>query len=219
MARARRARALGLALRARGADAVAAVLMVAPRPPDPGFRSIIELIRRLAHFSLNLAWVLVGGFLVMFMQVGFAMLETGFTRSKNAVNTMAMNLIIYPIGIIGFWLTGYALMMGGVAQWPSLGATGIGQSRVEPITSAGIASASSAPASSRCSASATTRRASRCSCSRWSSWTPRPRFRPARWRSAGSSRRSSSTACSCRCSSTRCTATGSGAADGSRRWG
>ncbi|HEY6393831.1 MAG TPA: hypothetical protein VIX12_00365, partial [Candidatus Binataceae bacterium] len=60
--------------------------------------------------SLNLAWVLIAGFLVMFMQAGFAMLETGFTRSKNAVNTMAMNFIIYPIGIIGFWLTGYAFM-------------------------------------------------------------------------------------------------------------
>ena len=47
--------------------------------------------------SLNLAWVLVAGFLVMFMQVGFAMLETGFTRAKNAVNTMAMNLVIYPV--------------------------------------------------------------------------------------------------------------------------
>ncbi|MGH7915977.1 MAG: ammonium transporter [Candidatus Binataceae bacterium] len=70
--------------------------------------------------SLNLAWVLIGGFLVMFMQVGFAMLETGFTRAKNAVNTMAMNLMVYPIGIIGFWLVGYAFMMGGVAQWPSL---------------------------------------------------------------------------------------------------
>ncbi len=64
--------------------------------------------------SLNLAWVLVAGFLVMFMQVGFAMLETGFTRAKNAVNTMAMNFIIYPLGLIGFWLTGYAFMMGGV---------------------------------------------------------------------------------------------------------
>ncbi len=72
--------------------------------------------------SLNLAWVLVGGFLVMFMQVGFAMLETGFTRAKNAVNTMAMNLIIYPLGLIGFWLTGYGLMMGGVSSWASLGA-------------------------------------------------------------------------------------------------
>ncbi len=76
--------------------------------------------------SLNLAWVLVGGFLVMFMQLGFAMLETGFTRAKNAVNTMAMNFVIYPIGVIGFWLTGYGFMMGGVSRWPSLGAAPIG---------------------------------------------------------------------------------------------
>jgi len=70
---------------------------------------------------LNLAWVLVAGFLVMFMQLGFAMFETGSTRSKNAVNTMAMNFLIYPIGVVGFWLVGYGLMMGGVAKWPSLG--------------------------------------------------------------------------------------------------
>src|SRR5258708_2766569 len=75
--------------------------------------------------SLNLAWVLVAGFLVMFMQVGFAMLETGFTRSKNAVNTMAMNFIIYPLCVLGFWLTGYGLMMGGVGHWSSLGAIGL----------------------------------------------------------------------------------------------
>jgi len=72
--------------------------------------------------AINMAWVLVAGFLVMFMQLGFAMLETGFTRAKNAVNTMAMNFIIYPVGLIGFWLTGYGLMMGGVREWPSLGA-------------------------------------------------------------------------------------------------
>ncbi|HKD66763.1 MAG TPA: ammonium transporter [Candidatus Binataceae bacterium] len=75
--------------------------------------------------SLNLAWVLVAGFLVMFMQLGFAMLETGFTRAKNAVNTMAMNLIIYPIGLIGFFLTGYGLMLGGVGQYASLGSMAI----------------------------------------------------------------------------------------------
>src|SRR5664279_1410652 len=71
--------------------------------------------------SLNLAWVLVAGFLVMFMQAGFALVETGFTRARNAANTMAMNLIIYPIGVIGFWLVGYGLMLGGVNAWPSLG--------------------------------------------------------------------------------------------------
>jgi len=74
--------------------------------------------------SLNLAWVLLCGFLVMFMQAGFAMVETGFTRSRNAANTMAMNLVIYPVGVLGFWLVGYGLMMGGVTEWPALGAAG-----------------------------------------------------------------------------------------------
>src|SRR5471032_374492 len=72
--------------------------------------------------SLNLVWVLFGAFLVMFMQVGFALLETGFTRARNAVHTMGMNLVIYPVGVLGFWLCGYALMLGGVSEWPSLGA-------------------------------------------------------------------------------------------------
>ncbi|HTB71945.1 MAG TPA: ammonium transporter [Polyangiaceae bacterium] len=71
--------------------------------------------------SLNLAWVLLCSFLVMFMQVGFAMLETGFARSKNAVHTMAMNFVIYAIGIVGFWLVGYGVAMGGVEGWRSLG--------------------------------------------------------------------------------------------------
>ncbi|HEX4354435.1 MAG TPA: ammonium transporter [Polyangiales bacterium] len=72
--------------------------------------------------AINLAWVLGTGFLVMFMQAGFAMLETGFTRSKNAVHTIGMNFAVYPIGVLGFWLVGFGLMMGGVANWPSLGA-------------------------------------------------------------------------------------------------
>jgi Amt family ammonium transporter len=76
-------------------------------------------------YDLNLAWVLFAGFLVMLMKLGFALLETGFTRAKNAVNTMAMNLIVYPVGLIGFWLTGYGFMMGGIHQWPSLGAFGL----------------------------------------------------------------------------------------------
>ena len=71
--------------------------------------------------ELNLAWVLICGFLVMFMQAGFAMVETGFTRARNAVNTIGMNLVIYPVGVLGFWLVGYGLMLGGVRQWPSLG--------------------------------------------------------------------------------------------------
>src|SRR6476469_6881304 len=71
--------------------------------------------------SLNVTWVLVAGFLVMFMQLGFALVETGFTRAKNAVNTMAMNFVIYPLGVLGFWAVGFGVMFGGVASWPTLG--------------------------------------------------------------------------------------------------
>jgi Amt family ammonium transporter len=78
----------------------------------------------MSSHSLNLAWVLLTAFLVMFMQLGFAMVETGFVRSKNAVHTMAMNLIVYPIGLLGFWLLGYGIAMGGVEDWPTLGPTG-----------------------------------------------------------------------------------------------
>jgi Amt family ammonium transporter len=76
-----------------------------------------------AH-SLNLAWVLLSAFLVMFMQLGFAMVETGFTRAKNAVHTMAMNLVIYPLGVVGFWLVGYGIAFGGIAGWETLGHAG-----------------------------------------------------------------------------------------------
>ncbi|HMF43353.1 MAG TPA: ammonium transporter [Polyangia bacterium] len=74
----------------------------------------------LSH-ALDLAWVLVGAFLVMLMQVGFAMVETGFVRAKNAVHTMGMNLVVYPVGALGYWLCGYGLMFGGVPGWRSLG--------------------------------------------------------------------------------------------------
>ncbi len=40
----------------------------------------------------------------MFMQAGFAMVETGFTRAKNVAHTMSMNLMIYGIGMLGYWI-------------------------------------------------------------------------------------------------------------------
>src|SRR6266576_121196 len=73
--------------------------------------------------AINFVWTLVAGFLVMFMQAGFAMVETGFTRAKNAAHTMSMNFMIYPIGMLGFWICGYALQMGGVGAVGVLGGT------------------------------------------------------------------------------------------------
>src|SRR5512142_3033958 len=72
--------------------------------------------------ALNLAWVLLAAFLVMFMQAGFALVETGFIRARNAAHTMAMNFVIYPVGVLGFWAVGYGLMLGGLHGWPTLGA-------------------------------------------------------------------------------------------------
>src|SRR5437764_2748108 len=73
--------------------------------------------------ALNIVWTLVTGFLVMFMQAGFAMVETGFTRAKNVAHTMGMNFMVYAIGMLGFWICGYAIQMGGVGAVAALGGT------------------------------------------------------------------------------------------------
>jgi len=75
--------------------------------------------------AINIVWTLVCGFLVMFMQAGFAMAEGGFTRAKNAGHTMAMNFMIYGIGILGYWLCGFAIQMGGVGGVATLGGGGV----------------------------------------------------------------------------------------------
>lgn len=61
---------------------------------------------------VDYVWVLVCGFLVMFMQAGFAMVETGFCRAKNATNLMAKNTIDFVIGSLCFFIIGYAVMKG-----------------------------------------------------------------------------------------------------------
>ncbi len=61
---------------------------------------------------VNFAWTLLCGFLVMFMQAGFAMVETGFTRAKNCANVCMKNMTDYVIGSLAFFAFGFALMMG-----------------------------------------------------------------------------------------------------------
>ena len=62
--------------------------------------------------AVNTIWVLVGAALVFFMQAGFAMVETGFTRAKNAGNIIMKNLMDFCIGTPVFWLVGFGLMFG-----------------------------------------------------------------------------------------------------------
>ena len=62
--------------------------------------------------SIDTIWILVAAVLVMFMQPGFALVEAGFTRSKNTANILMKNLMDFSIGSLIFWLLGYTLMYG-----------------------------------------------------------------------------------------------------------
>ena len=73
--------------------------------------------------AINFVWTLVTGFLVMFMQAGFAIVETGLTRAKNANHTMMMNFMVYGVGMLAYWLIGFAIQEGGVGAIANLGGT------------------------------------------------------------------------------------------------
>ncbi|NLO62913.1 MAG: ammonium transporter, partial [Clostridiaceae bacterium] len=63
--------------------------------------------------SVSTIWVLVAAALVFFMQAGFAMVETGLTRAKNAGNILMKNMMDFSIGTLLFWLFGFGIMFAG----------------------------------------------------------------------------------------------------------
>ncbi len=71
--------------------------------------------------AINFVWTLVTGFLVMFMQAGFALVETGLIRAKNANHTMMMNFMVYGLGLFAYWVCGFAIQMGGSGPIANLG--------------------------------------------------------------------------------------------------
>ena len=71
--------------------------------------------------AINFTWTLICGFLVMFMQAGFAMVESGLCRVKNANHTYMMNFFVYGCGLLAYWLIGFAIQMGGAAGNANLG--------------------------------------------------------------------------------------------------
>jgi len=75
------------------------------------------------QIAINFVWTLVAGFLVMFMQAGFAIVETGLCRAKNANHTMMMNFMVYGVGMLAYWLIGFAIQEGGVGAVANLGGT------------------------------------------------------------------------------------------------
>ena len=71
--------------------------------------------------GINFTWTLICGFLVMFMQAGFAMVEAGLCRVKNSNHTYMMNFFVYGCGLLAYWLIGFAIQMGGSAGNGNLG--------------------------------------------------------------------------------------------------
>lgn len=67
--------------------------------------------------SVDTIWVLLGAALVFFMQAGFAMVETGFTRAKNAGNIVMKNLMDFALGTPIFWILGFGIMFGAGNGW------------------------------------------------------------------------------------------------------
>ena len=81
-----------------------------------------EVAQELGHvkISLNIFYLIFGGALVFFMQMGFAMVEVGFSRSKNAVHVVMTNFVIFAIGAIGYWAVGFAFQFGGAGTFATL---------------------------------------------------------------------------------------------------
>lgn len=96
--------------------------VTAEKAGDP---TLLEIGAQLGKttIGLNFVWVILSGCLIFFFQAGFALVETGFTQAKNAMHTMAMNLMVFVVGTIGFFLLGFGLMFGGVGAVSSLGGT------------------------------------------------------------------------------------------------
>ena len=63
--------------------------------------------------QVNLLWIVIGAVLVIFMQAGFALVETGFCRAKHAAHVVSTNFAIFGLGFVAFFLVGFALMFGG----------------------------------------------------------------------------------------------------------
>jgi ammonium transporter, Amt family len=73
--------------------------------------------------SFNLLWIVIGAVLVIFMQAGFALVETGFCRAKHAAHVVSTNFAIFGLGFVAFYLVGYGIMFGGYTA--TIGADGV----------------------------------------------------------------------------------------------
>jgi Amt family ammonium transporter len=87
--------------------------------------TIADVVNQIGQnkIAVNFVWTLVAGFLVMFMQAGFAVVEAGLCRAKNANHTMMMNFMVYGVGLLAYFLIGFSIQMGGLGPVANLGGT------------------------------------------------------------------------------------------------
>jgi ammonium transporter, Amt family len=100
-------RKAGLGLALAGALVLLAPSVAGAQDVDPA-----EAVTALGQ-QTNLLWIVIGAVLVIFMQAGFALVETGFCRAKHAAHVVSTNFAIFGLGFVGYFLVGYALMFGG----------------------------------------------------------------------------------------------------------
>lgn len=84
----------------------AAAPAAAPAPSAPNYTVAIDTI-----------WVMLGGMLVFFMNLGFGCVEAGFCRAKNCVNILSKNFIVFAVSTVAFWILGWGLMFGDGNEW------------------------------------------------------------------------------------------------------
>lgn len=78
---------------------------------DPA-AAAVDAAKEELQTNINIVWTCIAAFLVFFMQAGFAMVEAGFTRAKNAVNILMKNLMDFSVGTLAFFFVGFGLMFG-----------------------------------------------------------------------------------------------------------
>ena len=109
---------------------VISIVLVLPAVAD-------ELTIAANAVAIDTVWTLIAAFLVFFMQPGFAMVETGFTRAKNASNVLMKNLMDFCVGSIAFWLIGFGIMFGASVSG-LFGTSGFFLSSANPLTGDGL---------------------------------------------------------------------------------
>ncbi len=101
-----------MARKGRLAVAVAVGCVMAASAAIAGDPLGVETLKADPGKAVDYVWVLLCGFLVMFMQAGFACVESGFCRSKNVTNLLTKNLMDFVVGSLAYWAVGYGLMLG-----------------------------------------------------------------------------------------------------------